>query len=110
MLTIVAIILALLVLPSPWGWVAVIVAAAIDVCETWFFWWWSKRRRSVVGAETFVGERAVAVTALAPRGQVRIRGEIWQAESSTPVAPGQEVVVRDVSGLVLDVEREWTGP
>ena len=37
MLTIVAVVLALTVLPSPWGVVAVLVAFAIDAVETAFF-------------------------------------------------------------------------
>lgn len=104
MLTIVALILALLFLPSPWGWVLVIVAAVVDVLETAALWWWSKRRRSAVGADTLVGRHAIAVTALAPRGHVRVQGEIWEAESTVPVEPGRDVVVRAVRGLALDVE------
>jgi membrane-bound serine protease (ClpP class) len=105
MLTIVAIALALLVLPSPWGWVAVVGAATIDVLETLFFMRWSTRRRSAVGVDTLVGRRAVVVTALAPQGNVRLNGELWRADSPVPIEPGQEVVVRAVNGLVLEVER-----
>jgi membrane protein implicated in regulation of membrane protease activity len=104
MLTIVAVVLALTVLPQPWGWIAVVSAAAIDVAETWFFVHWSKRRRSAVGAETLVGRRAVVVRALAPRGQVKLDGEVWEASSSVHVAPGEEVVVTGLRGLLLDVE------
>jgi membrane-bound serine protease (ClpP class) len=103
-LTIVAILLALTVLPSPWGWVAIIVAAAIDIVETAFFVRWSKRRRAVVGAETLVGRRAVVVRALAPRGQVKLDGEVWEARAQYDLLPGDEVVVRSVDGLVLEVE------
>jgi membrane-bound serine protease (ClpP class) len=103
-LTIVAILLALTVLPSPWGWVAIIVAAAIDIVETAFFVRWSKRRRAVVGAETLVGRRAVVVRALAPRGQVKLDGEVWEARAQYDALPGDEVVVTSVDGLVLEVE------
>ncbi len=104
MLTIIAVILAFTVLPSPWGVVAVLSAAAIDVVEVRFFARWSKRRRSTVGAETLVGRRAVVVRALAPGGQVRIDGELWEARASSDVAPGEEVVVTGLDGLVLEVE------
>ncbi len=104
MLTIVALILAFVFLPSPWGWLLVIAAAAVDVLETALFWWWSRRRRSVVGVDDLVGRRAVVVTTLAPRGQVRVQGEIWQAQSPVQVEPGREVVVCAVRGLSLDVE------
>ena len=104
MLTIIAVVLALTVLPSPWGLVAVVGAALIDVTETWFFVRWSKRRRSTVGVETLVGRTAVVVRALTPRGQVKVDGEIWRARSEYHFAPGEEVVVTGVDGLVLDVE------
>ena len=104
MLTIVAVALALTVLPSPWGWVTVLCAAAIDVAETAFFVRWSKRRRSVVGTETLVGRTAVVVRALAPRGQVKLDGEVWEARATVDVEPGGEVVITGLEGLVLDVE------
>ena len=104
MLTIVAVILALTVLPSPWGVVAVAGAAAIDVVEITFFARWSKRRGATVGAETLVGRTAVVVRALTPRGQVKVDGEVWEARSDYHFAPGEEVVVAAVDGLVLDVQ------
>ncbi|HET9938403.1 MAG TPA: NfeD family protein [Gaiella sp.] len=104
MLTIVALVLALTVLPSPWGAIAVIVAAIIDVVETGVFVWWSKRRRTSVGAETLVGRRVVVVRALAPRGQVKLDGEVWEARSETVLVPGDDAVVTGLDGLVLDVE------
>lgn len=104
MLTIIAIALALTVLPSPWGVVAVLSAAAVDVVEIAFFARWSRRRRATVGAETLVGRSAVVVRALAPRGQVKLDGEVWEARATTDVLAGQEVVVTGLDGLVLDVE------
>ena len=104
MLTIIAVILALTVLPSPWGVVAVVGAVAIDTVEVTFFARWSKRRRATVGAETLVGRTAVAVRSLSPRGQVRLNGELWEARATVDVAPGEEVVVTGLDGLVLEVE------
>jgi membrane-bound serine protease (ClpP class) len=103
-LTIIAIALALTVLPAPWGWIAVVTAAAIDVAETAFFVRWSKRRRATVGAETLVGRTAVVVRALAPQGQVKLDGEVWQARASVDLLPGDEVVVTAIDGLLLEVE------
>ena len=104
MLTIIAVVLTLTVLPSPWGWVAVPLAAAIDVAETAFFARWSRRRKATVGAETLVGRTAVVVRALSPRGQVKLDGEVWEATATVDVAPGAEVVVTRLDGLVLEVE------
>jgi membrane protein implicated in regulation of membrane protease activity len=103
-LTIIAVILALTVLPSPWGVVAIAGAAAIDTVEIAFFARWSKRRRAAVGAETLVGRTALVVRALAPSGQVKLDGEVWEARAGGDVAPGVEVVVTGIDGLVLVVE------
>ncbi len=110
MITLVALLVALIFLPSPWSWILVVCAAAIDVAETGAFVWWSRRRRRLVrpavGVEDLVGRRAVAVTPLLPDGQVRVHGEIWAARSQSPVGHGDAVVVRAVEGLVLEVEPE----
>ena len=108
MLTLIALAVALLFLPSPWGWVLVIAAAVVDLAETAGFVWWSRRRRlrtrPAVGVEDLVGRPGVAASALAPDGQVRVQGEIWAARSALPVERGARVVVRAVDGLVLEVE------
>lgn len=104
MLTIVAIMLALTVLPAPWGIVAIVSAFAIDAAETAFFVRWSKRRRATVGVETLVGRTAVVVRQLTPRGQVKLDGEVWEARGPAGLLPGEEVVVTAVDGLVLEVE------
>ena len=61
MLTLVALVVALVFLSSPWGWILVISAAVIDLAETGAFLWWSRRRRRLappaVGVEDLVGRR-----------------------------------------------------
>jgi membrane protein implicated in regulation of membrane protease activity len=104
-LVLIAIALAIFVLPEPWGLVAIVLAAVADVTEVIIFRWWSQRKRARVGVQVLVGKTAVALSALAPRGQVRIDGEIWEARSASPVARGDEVVVRDIDGLTLLVEQ-----
>ena len=42
--------------------------------------------------------------ALTPRGQVKVDGEVWEARADYDLLPGDEVVVRAVDGLVLEVE------
>jgi membrane-bound serine protease (ClpP class) len=103
-LFLIALILAIFVLPSPWGIVAVVVAGALDIAETGLFIWWSKRRRASVGVETFVGRQGVAVGDLWPSGQVKIDGEIWQARCAGGCDAGTQVVVRSVEGLTLVVD------
>jgi membrane protein implicated in regulation of membrane protease activity len=100
-----AIALALLVLPSPWGVIVVAIAALFEVGEMWFFFRWSSRRRPTVGVETMVGRRAVVATPCRPRGQVRIDGELWAAHCDAGADAGDavEVVGVDADGLTLDV-------
>ena len=99
---IIAILLALFVLPSPWGIVAVIGAACLEVVE---ISWGLRlaRRRSSVGAETLVGREAVVVRALDPEGQVAIDGERWKARSHTPVPVDAKVVIESIDRLTLEV-------
>ncbi|SRR6266566_6313011 len=95
-----AILLAIFVLPSPWGIVAVAAGGLIDVAESIVLLKWSRRRRSTVGVEALVGQRAVVSTP----GQVRVAGELWEARSDRPLVPGEEVVVRRVDRLTLFVD------
>ena len=46
---------------------------------------------------------AIVRTALRPRGQVFVHGELWQAEADAEVPVGREVVVDRVDGLTLRV-------
>ena len=105
MTVLIAILLALFVLPSPWGVVAVTVAAAIEVGEAWLFIAWSHRRRPAVGREALVGAVGQAVTDLLPDGQVRVAGELWRALCDDGARAGDEVLVKEVDGLTLVVRR-----
>ena len=60
-----------------------------------------------VGAAALVGQEAVVDQELAPRGRVRVRGELWQAEATDgdAIAVGTRVRVRAVRGLTLEVAR-----
>lgn len=104
MLLFIGIVLAVFVLPSPWGVVAVGIGAGLEIAETSLFIWWSKRRRAAVGVEALVGKRGVAVDALWPEGQVRVNGEIWKARCDGGCDPGTAVVVRGINGLTLQVD------
>ena len=103
MLFLIGLLLAIFVLPSPWGLIAVVVAGVLDIIETGLFIWWSKRRRASVGVETLVGRQGVAVGELWPIGQVKIGGEIWQARCDGGCDRGTKIVVQAVEGLTLVV-------
>ena len=100
MLLLGAILLAIFVVPWPWGLVVVIAGGTIDVVESLAMLRWSRRRRAVTGAEALIGQRAIVVTAT----QVRIAGELWEARSSHVLVRGEEVVVQGVEELTLLVD------
>jgi membrane protein implicated in regulation of membrane protease activity len=100
----IAVLLAIFVLPSPWGLVAVVLGGTLDIAETGLLIWWSKRRRATVGAETLVGKTGIAASDLWPEGQVKIGGEIWRARCAGGCDAGTSVVVRAIEGLTLVVE------
>lgn len=64
------------------------------------------RAKRLTGPEAMIGHMAVAMTPLAPTGQVEVRGEIWRATlpmGSEPVAAGTQVRVQAINGLTLTV-------
>ena len=106
MTVLVALLLAIFVLPYPWGLVAVAGALVVEIGEAWFWIWLSRRRRSVVGAEALVGATAVVVTPCRPAGQVRVVGELWSARCDAGADAGATVRVERVEGLTLVVTPE----
>jgi membrane-bound serine protease (ClpP class) len=104
MLLLGGILLAIFVLPYPWGIVAVVGGGTLDIAESLLLMRWSRRRRAVTGVEALVGRTAVVVTACLPIGQVRVAGELWRARSDRGAAPDDEVVVRAVDGMTLLVD------
>jgi membrane-bound serine protease (ClpP class) len=65
----------------------------------------ARRNKSLMGVDALIGLTAVAQQPLSPSGQVLVHGELWQAESPIPVAPGEQVQVRGVRNLTLLVDR-----
>jgi membrane-bound serine protease (ClpP class) len=64
----------------------------------------ARANKVITGIQGMIGQIGVAQTPLSPRGKVFVRGEIWDASSSTDVPAGQAVVIRRVDGLLLEVE------
>jgi membrane-bound serine protease (ClpP class) len=101
-----AIALALLVLPPGWGIAIVVVAMVIEVAEVGFWIRFLRRYRVATGKEALIGASAEVIESCDPRGRVRLRGEIWQAECESGAAVGDRVTVTGVNGLTLQAERE----
>jgi membrane protein implicated in regulation of membrane protease activity len=109
LLLVLTIILAILWLPSPWGFIAVIAAACVEVAEVGAFIWYSKRRRATTGAEALPGTRGTVVEACRPIGQIRVAGELWRARCEEGADPGETVVVESLGpDLTLFVVRDPT--
>ena len=80
MLLLGAILLAIFVLPSPWGLVAVVAGGLTDVAESVALLKWSRRRRAVTGVEVLIGKTAVVSIADAgPRRRGDLGGEVRRA-------------------------------
>ena len=103
MLFLIALVLAILVLPSPWGIVAVVTAIVLDLIEVGVGLWWNRRRKATVGVELLIGVTGIAVGELRPVGQVKLNGEIWNAHCEDGCDAGATVVVRAIDGLTLSV-------
>jgi membrane-bound ClpP family serine protease len=101
-----AILLAVLVVPSPWQALVIAAGGLWEVAEAFFWIRWSQRRRARVGAETLIGMTAQVVSRLGPEGHVRVSGELWTARSSgaEPVEAGASVRILALEGLTLVVE------
>ena len=96
--------LALLIfLPSPWNLAAALVSTLLGATEI-LFWERRMHRHPVrTGIEDLVGATGEVTTALAPLGQIRVKGELWDAHSLTPIGRGVRVRVVGVEDLRLEV-------
>ena len=66
--------------------------------------WSAQRLAPRTGTEALVGDTAEVVSALAPQGTVRIRGEVWSARSEgESIEAGASVRVDRAEGVVLVV-------
>jgi membrane-bound serine protease (ClpP class) len=109
MALIIALLLAVFVLPMPWGLIVVLLALALEIFE---IRWGLRlaRARSSTGVQALIGKHAQAATDLDPTGQVLVEGERWAAHSTKAVASGTTVAILSVQGLQLEVEPVYPGP
>ena len=63
-----------------------------------------RRRGAVSGRASIIGGTGTAMQSFTGKGKVWLEGEAWVAVSRVPVEQGQEVVVRSMNGLTLEVE------
>jgi membrane-bound serine protease (ClpP class) len=64
----------------------------------------ARRNKVVTGEQGLIGETGVVTMPLIPAGKVLVRGALWDAVAPVNVDVGQQIVVRGVRNLVLQVE------
>jgi membrane-bound serine protease (ClpP class) len=65
----------------------------------------ARHNKVMLGPQALAGAIGIAQQPIAPHGQILVHGELWQAESSTPISSGEPVLIREVRGLTLLVDR-----
>ncbi len=98
------VLIGLFVVPDQWTAPVIVVAAILEVSETAVTWWWSRRGAPKVGPETLIGAVGRVVQPCRPLGQVRVRGEVWQARCDSGASRDEEVRVVGRDRLILIVE------
>lgn len=62
-----------------------------------------RKRGAVSGAESIIGGIGTAINDFTGDGKIWLEGESWAAHSDEPVSKGQEVIVKAMDGLVLQI-------
>ncbi|MEA2054126.1 MAG: nodulation protein NfeD [Candidatus Thermoplasmatota archaeon] len=68
----------------------------------------ARMRKPRLGNEEFIGMEGVAITDIAPKGQIKVRGKIWKAEAvegAGEIREGEEVIVVGKKRMVLKVKK-----
>ncbi|HEX4526447.1 MAG TPA: NfeD family protein [Gaiellaceae bacterium] len=101
------VVIALAHIGGTWAIVLLIVAAILEIGEIIFLRRWAgrlrQRYRPQSPEEQLVGLIAEVVTSCRPTGQVRVRGEIWEARCEAGAPEGASVRVDRVESLTLFV-------
>jgi len=64
-----------------------------------------RQQPPVSGMETWVGMTGVSVDSFDHDGMVRLEGELWHAVTDTPLQSGDNVRIKKVNGLALEVTK-----
>lgn len=80
----------------------VVILAAVKL--VWGMAQWAKKSEHRVG-ERWGGEHVEVVEWEGTSGYVRAGGELWRAVSKDALAPGDQVRVARMDGLILDVHK-----
>ncbi|HEY4932157.1 MAG TPA: nodulation protein NfeD [Terriglobales bacterium] len=65
----------------------------------------ARRNKVVTGTQGMIGSIGEARSDIDPEGKVFVQGELWNAHAPSRVQMGDQVVVRKIEGLELEVEK-----
>ena len=70
----------------------------------------AQKRKQALGKEAMIGQKGVAITDISTntKGNVKVMGEIWKAESNDEISKGDEIIVTEVKSLLLMVKKNMT--
>jgi membrane protein implicated in regulation of membrane protease activity len=103
MILLLAVLLAIFLVPWPWSLVVVALGVVGEFGEIVWGRRLAKRWRPKTGPEAMIGKRAWVVTACKPVGQVRVHGELWEAFCAAGADVGEAVEVKELDELTLVV-------
>lgn len=106
MVLLIAVLLAIFLVPWPWGLIVVAAGVVLEIGEVIWGRRLARRWRPKVGPEAMIGKRAWVVTACEPEGRVRVHGELWDAFCAAGANVGEAVKVTELDGLRLVVVPE----
>ncbi len=72
---------------------------------------WTAVKRERTNIDAIIGTSGIVVRSIAKNvdGLVKVRNEQWRAKAEEDIEPGEEIVVKSVSGVTLIVEKREGG-
>jgi membrane-bound ClpP family serine protease len=104
-----SVLLAIFVVPAPWGQLVVGGALLWEVAEKLFLLRYSMRMPPAIGREALIGMPVTAVSACLPEGWVKLRGERWKARCSEGAGVGDSLVIEALEQITLIVAQPRGG-
>jgi len=102
-LIVVSVLLALFLVPAPWGVVLVGCAIGLEVAGKVFWYRYSRRMPVAVGREAMIGLPVEVLSPCQPYGRVHLLGERWRARCNAGASVGDRLVIEAVDHITLVV-------
>ena len=103
-------LLAVFIVPAPWGQLLVGGALLWEIAEKLFLLRYSKRMPPAIVREALIGLPVTAISACLPEGWVKLHGERWRARCSEGAGGGDSLVVEAVEQITLIVAQPASSP